>query len=856
MATYVNDLRLKEIATGDESGTWGTSTNTNLELIAEAFSFGTEAITTNADTHTTTIADGSTDPGRSIYLKYTGALDSDCTITIGPNTVSKLWFIENATSGSQNIIISQGSGANITIPNSHVKAIYSDGAGSGAAMVDAFTDLNVAGDFFVGDDLTLLSDASVLGFGADTDTTLTHVADTGILLNSTRQLQFGDSGTYIHQSADGVLDLVSDTELELNATTIDMNGNLDLSGTINGVSILADATNFTDSILISQNASTGTLSSASDNVGLGDDVFAALTSGRNSVAIGSNALDANTSGKNNVAVGHDALSASTTADGNTAVGKDALLDNTTGTVNTAIGRSALANNTTADNNTAVGREALFTNTTGANLTAVGNASLYYNTTANNNTAVGYQALFDNTTGTDNTAVGVLALENNTTGLRNTGMGREVLGANTTGEDNTGIGYQALLLNTEGVRNVAAGFQALDANTTGDDNTAIGYAALGANTTAHDVVAIGNFCLDANTTGTRNTAVGRSSLSGNTTANNNTAFGFDCMTANTTGAENTAMGAQALDSNTTASNNTAIGRKSLEATTTGHSNTAMGETAGQSITGSGNTAIGREAMQLGTGGEDNVAVGYRALQDNTGDNNVGIGRDSLLQCTSGGSNVAVGQTAGQNITTGTNNICIGKQSGEDITTGGYNVCIAGSVAADGLTTGSFNTYMAYKTNASAGDVSGEIVIGAGNNNHTGKGTNTGFITPNTGGVFQGNNSSSWSTTSDKRIKKNIKDNNVGLDAIKDIRVRNFEYRTLDEITDFENPASAIVEKEGIQLGVIAQEIETILPDIVKEESTGVKTVNPDNLTWYLVNAVKELSTQVDELKQELKTLKGE
>ena len=183
MATYVNDLRLKEIATGDESGTWGTSTNTNLELIAEAFSFGTEAITTNADTHTTTIADGSTDPGRSIYLKYTGALDSDCTITIGPNTVSKLWFIENATtdsgsSGPYNIIISQGSGANITIPNSHVKAIYSDGAGSGAAMVDAFTDLNVAGDFFVGDDLTLLSDAAVLGFGADTDTTLTHVADT------------------------------------------------------------------------------------------------------------------------------------------------------------------------------------------------------------------------------------------------------------------------------------------------------------------------------------------------------------------------------------------------------------------------------------------------------------------------------------------------------------------------------------------------------------------------------------------------------------------------------------------------------------------------------------------------------
>ena len=150
MAVYTNDLRLKEIATGDEAGTWGTSTNTNLELVAEAFSFGTEAITTNADTHTTTIADGATDPGRSIYLQYTGALDSDCTVTIGPNTVSKLWFIENATtdsgsSGPYNIIIKQGSGATVTVPNGQVKAIYSDGAGSGGKMVDAFTDLHVNG---------------------------------------------------------------------------------------------------------------------------------------------------------------------------------------------------------------------------------------------------------------------------------------------------------------------------------------------------------------------------------------------------------------------------------------------------------------------------------------------------------------------------------------------------------------------------------------------------------------------------------------------------------------------------------------------------------------------------------------
>jgi hypothetical protein len=89
-----------------------------------------------------------------------------------------------------------------------------------------------AGDLNFSDDITLGSDAAVLSFGADSDVTITHVADTGLILNSTRQLQFGDSGTYINQSADGVLNLTSDTEIELNATTLDINANVDISGTL------------------------------------------------------------------------------------------------------------------------------------------------------------------------------------------------------------------------------------------------------------------------------------------------------------------------------------------------------------------------------------------------------------------------------------------------------------------------------------------------------------------------------------------------------------------------------------------------------------------------------------------------
>jgi hypothetical protein len=90
MATYVNNLRLKEIATGDESGTWGTSTNTNLELITDGFSYGTKEMAADAN-ETFTMPDATADATRSLYLKFTSAVSLTATreITLGPNTVSK-----------------------------------------------------------------------------------------------------------------------------------------------------------------------------------------------------------------------------------------------------------------------------------------------------------------------------------------------------------------------------------------------------------------------------------------------------------------------------------------------------------------------------------------------------------------------------------------------------------------------------------------------------------------------------------------------------------------------------------------------------------------------------------------------
>jgi len=225
-STFVNNLRLEEMTTGEQSGTWGTKTNTNLELVGEALGFGTEAITTNANTHATTVADATSDAGRAIYIIYTGTLDSACTITIGPDTLKRVHIIKNGTSGSQNILIKQGSGggAAVTIPPGDTKVVSLDGGGSGAIVTDVFAslstvDLKVQGDLTVGDDLTLSSDSAVVTFGADGDTTLTHTDGTGLTLNGTNKLTFGDAASFVHQSSDGVLTVDGEATIDLNAST-------------------------------------------------------------------------------------------------------------------------------------------------------------------------------------------------------------------------------------------------------------------------------------------------------------------------------------------------------------------------------------------------------------------------------------------------------------------------------------------------------------------------------------------------------------------------------------------------------------------------------------------------------------
>jgi len=317
-SSYTSNNAIEKIGTGEQAGTWGSTTNTNFDIIDRAIN-GVGAITLSGTTHTLTTSDGTVSDGHFKVLVFGGSPSGTNTVTIDPNNQDKLYFIKNNT--SQSIIIKQGTGDTVTIAATKTAIVYADGAGSGAAVAqietgsDSFTeDLTVktsdgalltlqtsdttitdgdvlgalqfqapnessgtdaitvaasivaeADDTFAADsnktdmvfklgsseaatekmrlthegniglngDCNIVVDSKSINFGADNEVSLTHVHDTGLLLNSTRQLQFGDSGTYIHQSADGVLDLVSDTEIEINATTIDINATtIDVVGTI------------------------------------------------------------------------------------------------------------------------------------------------------------------------------------------------------------------------------------------------------------------------------------------------------------------------------------------------------------------------------------------------------------------------------------------------------------------------------------------------------------------------------------------------------------------------------------------------------------------------------------------------
>jgi len=133
MATYTTNGGIKKIATGDESGTWGTSTNTNFDII-DRLTNGVVNITLTGATETVTTSDGTISDGMSKVLVFGGTPGVAVTVTIAPNDAQKVYFIKN--NSGQTITISQGSGSTVDILDTSSSIVYCDGTGAAASVVE------------------------------------------------------------------------------------------------------------------------------------------------------------------------------------------------------------------------------------------------------------------------------------------------------------------------------------------------------------------------------------------------------------------------------------------------------------------------------------------------------------------------------------------------------------------------------------------------------------------------------------------------------------------------------------------------------------------------------------------------
>ena len=321
-----------------------------------------------------------------------------------------------------------------------------------------------------------------------------------------------------------------------------------------------------------------------NNLAIGTNALFGNTGGNHNTALGQESLFTNQGGNSNTAIGRKALFSNINGNYNAAIGLNALNSNTIGDFNTAIGLNTLFANLDGEHNTAIGQDALANNTMGSKNIAIGDSSLSMNTEGNSNIAAGSKALKNNTTGRLNVALGERALFGNQIGNFNIAVGGDALLANTDGESNIAIGVESLLSNTEGDYNISIGRKAMFNNITGSHNIANGFEVLKENISGHNNIANGNLALRNNNFGSHNIANGFGALLANRVGNDNIANGYRALLQNIDGSHNIASGSETLMHNREGSHNIALGFHAGNQAL-GSNNLFIGKNAGANETGS-------------------------------------------------------------------------------------------------------------------------------------------------------------------------------------------------------------------------------------------------------------------------------
>lgn len=237
-STYTTNGGIELIATGEQSGTWGTTTNTNLQII-DRLTNGVGAIALSGTTHTLTTTDGALSDGQYKVLVFGGTPSGTNTVTLSPNDQAKQYFIVN--NSGQSVILTQGSGTTVTIANGATDIVYADGGGASANVASLAADLS-----------GLLLSANNLSDLADAPTALTNLGLTATaaelnvldgITASTAELNILD-GVTASTAELNILDGVTATTAELNYNDITTLGTSEASKVVtadaNGNVVLAE----------------------------------------------------------------------------------------------------------------------------------------------------------------------------------------------------------------------------------------------------------------------------------------------------------------------------------------------------------------------------------------------------------------------------------------------------------------------------------------------------------------------------------------------------------------------------------------------------------------------------------------
>jgi hypothetical protein len=156
-STYATNSGIELIRNGEQSGTWGTTTNNNWS-ITDRLTNGVGTITLGGATKTLLTSDGALSEGQYRVLVLTGGTTA-CTITISPNDGQHLYFVVNGS--GYDATFTQGSGGDVTISNGDNAVIYADGAGATARVVNVTNNFGMSSVNITGGTITGITDLAI-----------------------------------------------------------------------------------------------------------------------------------------------------------------------------------------------------------------------------------------------------------------------------------------------------------------------------------------------------------------------------------------------------------------------------------------------------------------------------------------------------------------------------------------------------------------------------------------------------------------------------------------------------------------------------------------------------------------------